>query len=203
MKEATMPLSKEDFLAILTPERRQFIYECVSGGLGDYANPAYYSPEARRDHTPSVRASIRNCHIVGRAKRVLPQHTDIRIATKNNRIFFIIADMVRLSFKKFDKDLRSRNYPTKQSRDFNAQKFDGFDVEPLTNVIAGYQTNVTETQFALFITCPDEQRNLWEVYLDGEEALTFLTTPEIPEPVKERVKVRPAIKTVSDEASNG
>lgn len=59
-----MELTEGEFLALLTPERRAFILDSVSNGVSDYDNPEFYGAEARRDHTRSVIAQIRNCHIV-------------------------------------------------------------------------------------------------------------------------------------------
>jgi hypothetical protein len=109
-----MPMSLEAFQEVLTAPRWSFMLDTVTGCLADYDDPAFYGPAARRDHTPSVRAAIRNAHMIGRAKRavVAAPQLGIRLHTKGNRVTFIIADKVRVSFKRLNKSLRPRNYPT-------------------------------------------------------------------------------------------
>lgn len=148
----------ETFLNIVTSEQRQFIANCINCGLADYNNPQFYSEEARRAHTPSTRAAIRNCHIIHHAKHALLERSDIRIKEKGNRVLFIIADKVCISFKKFDKNLRTRNYPTQQALAFEGQRLDIELPDKVTNVFAGYLPNQAETEFELFIACPLRQR---------------------------------------------
>lgn len=206
--------SVDDFKKLITPDHRRFIEDCIKGGLADYDNISYYSPEARRDHTQSVRAAIRNCHIVARAHRAIIDMPDLRVSMKGNRVLFIVADKVRLSFKKLDKNLRSHNYPTRQALDFLNQRSDstlfGSDTySEITNVVAGYKHNSTETEYELFITCPSDAYNNWEWKLSGEEEInSFLSsipsqeTVEITNKIhKKRVRVRS--KPIRKDTANG
>lgn len=193
-----MVMSRTEFENFLTPEHRRFIVDCIKRGLDDYDNPSYYAAEARRDHTPGVRAAIRNCHIIAHAQRALSDMSDLRVYNRNNRVLFVIADRVRVSFKRFDKDLRSRNYPTRQAVNYNKQTlFDADMPGEVTNIIAGYQHNGAETEYELYITCPIDKRNMWELQLSGNEILGLLSpevesnTDQLVEKVRQkRVRVR-------------
>ncbi len=176
-------ISKEEFQLMLTPERKKFILEAIRGGVEDYNNPAFYGAEARLDHIPRVRANLRNCHIVGRARRALTGRTDMRVINKRGRVLFIIADTCQVSFKKLDARLHSSNVPTQQSLAFNGQTFDtpplfGHDMPlALTNLIAGYRylNRDSESDYEIYITCPCDQDNYWVWKLSGAEISDFLT----------------------------
>jgi hypothetical protein len=201
-----MEMSEEEFLALLTPERKAFILESVSGGYGDYDNPKYYGAEARRDHTPAVVAQIRNCHIVARAQRALVGRSDIRVGTKGRRVLFIIADRARVSFKKLDRRLRPRNYPTRQARNFLRQNLPGLDqVRELTNIVAGYRPDELDTGFEVHVVCPKDERNVWEIKLSGAEVVDFFSTPATPPATapQPRVQIRPGAQKKRDLHGSG
>jgi hypothetical protein len=162
-----MILDREEFLDVVTPEQRQFITDCIKRGLADYDNPDLYGEAARRVHTPSIRATIRNCHIVSHAKRGLLERSDIKVREKRNRVLFIISDKICVSFKKFDDNLRTRNYPTQQALAFEGQTLHMDLPSEVTNIFAGYLFNQAETEYELFITCPVGKKNEWHLKLSG------------------------------------
>ena len=116
-EEERMVMSKAEFLGFLTPERKKLIIDCVKGGLADYGNPDYYPAISKVDHTPSVAAQIRNCHIVARARRACADHPEMVAILRRGRVLFTINDQVRVSFKKLDGKLRPHALPLRHHTD--------------------------------------------------------------------------------------
>lgn len=181
----SMALSKEEALAFLTPERKAFIWQCVRGGLDDYDKPDFYGSEARRDHSTSVRAMLRNCHIVGRAARMAVEasHLKIRVVNRRGRALFVIAGQVNLSFKKLNRKLRASKGHTRQALNFNAQQLPeqlvmDLDAKPVTNVIAGYRSDIADATFEIYLTCPDGDANKWDIKLSESEVRAFVADAE-------------------------
>ena len=213
-----MAMTRDEFARLLSPKQLKFVWDNIQSGLASYASSENYSDEARLDHTPSVRAAIRNAHIVGCAKRMLLEQPDlgIRLSTKGNRVLFYFNEKARLSFKKLDENRRPRNYPTHQALAFNAQfwpldlacpaegsQTDAGQLWPLsvvptmTNVVGGYVPNRAETEFEVVIVCPDGEGNAWEWSLNGAEIVELITMPDPAASVaaskimKRRVHIRP------------
>lgn len=205
-----MVMTREEFIATLTPDRARWVYETVQGGLADYANPENYSAAARLDHTKSIRATIRNGHMIGRGKRALVANPGlgIRHVRKGGRDLFYLADKARIALKLLDRNLRHHNYPTRQAGLFDGQRWpddaaevaaetalqqadDGSANAPIqamslwpqdlvpemTNVVAGYVANAAETDFEVYIICPDGAGNAWTLKLTGAEIIEFITAP--------------------------
>ena len=59
-----MAMTRDEFARLLTPTQLKFIWDSIQGGLASYSSSENYSAEARLDHTASIRAAIRNGHIV-------------------------------------------------------------------------------------------------------------------------------------------
>lgn len=178
-----MVMTKEGFLNFLTPERKRLMIDCVKGGLADYNNPAYYGIQARIDHTPSVVAAIRNCHIVARARLASAESPDMAVSCRRGRVLFTIADLVRVSFKKLNGRLRPRNIPTRQNRAFLGQRLDpqppltGLeDVPFMTNVVAGYVQDPADMRLHVHVICPLDESNYWDLELAGAEVDDFFAT---------------------------
>lgn len=208
-RPVVMAMSKEEFLCLITPDIRDFVVDCVRGGIADYDDPQNYGPAARRDHTKSVRAQIRNTHIQARAARGLVEHPDIgvRAAIRHQRVLFIVRDKARISFKKLDSRLRPRNYPTRQALAYLGQRLPNFDVpDEATNLVVGYVPNAAETDFEVFVTCPQDEDNEWQLRLSGSNVVQFLdpAASGVDErslalvPRKRRVSVRPDVVEKSD-----
>lgn len=146
----------------------------IRDGLAMYDDPTNYHPRIRLDHNRRTRAACRNTHIIACATRAGVGVAGVRISTKGSRTLFVYRDQVCVSFKLLDGRLRSRNYPTKQARDFSMQRFPNLDLPPqVTAVVAGYVPDASETSFELFVTCPMGTRNLWEMRFVGPDALEF------------------------------
>ena len=215
-----MAMKRDEFARLLTPTQLQFIWDSIQGGLASYSSSENYSAEARLDHTASIRAAIRNGHIVGCAKRMLLEQPNIgiRLSTKGNRVLFYFNEKARLSFKKLDENRRHRNYPTRQALAFDAQlwpidlalSIEGsyagngqlwpLSMVPLmTNVVGGYVPNRAETDFEVVIICPDGEGNAWEWSLNGAEIIELIRMPDPSTSVaanritKRRVQIRPGV----------
>lgn len=195
-----MTMSNEDILAVVTPERRAMIWQWISEGFRDYYDDDYYSPAARRDHSKSARAMNINSHIVGRARRGIVDMLGMRVSIRGGRVLIVIEDKLRLSFKKLNRNLRSRNYPTKQALAFVGQRLavNNEDMVPeigpvqgvlltelppeMTNLIAGYRPNELETACEVFIVRPSADGNKMQMRLVEAEMAETLTATET-EPV--------------------
>ena len=191
-------MTADEFSGFLTRQQKDFILEVVFGGLADYASSENYSSSAKLDHGPAVRAAIRNSHIVARAGRAIMAQPDlgIRFEFRRGQPLFIVNDQVRIKFKKFDRALLSRNYPTRQAIAFLDQRFPDFEAPEVENMVVGYRANSAETDFEVFVTKPSGPRvNEWHLKLSGGEMLeliaAFPATPLAPTSgAASRVKVR-------------
>jgi hypothetical protein len=190
----------------LTRSVLDFIWECINGGLSDYANAEFYSDAARRDHTPSVRSSIRNCHIVKRAQRAALETEDIKAHVKRSRVVFVVDGMVQIWFKKFTKGLRVRYIPTQQALDFVWQQpqrqptlWPEGELPPSKiNLIAGYLSDPVEAEFEVWLTYPKGNANIWTLKLSGADIAELSPgLPHVPDSASpgkpaRRVQVRPS-----------
>ncbi|MFL5624338.1 MAG: hypothetical protein ACJ788_01945 [Ktedonobacteraceae bacterium] len=173
-----MLISKVEFDKVFTAEHKRIILECFIGGLGDYNNPKYYSDEARRDHTKSARALLRNCHIIARMNRALMERHDIRAINKRGRVLFIFNDKLQFSIKKFDGHLRTSSIPTRQASAFKAQLPLDLDMPAeLANIFTGYKYDLAETNYEIYVTCPDNEQNYWVWKISGAEIKDFFSNP--------------------------
>jgi hypothetical protein len=173
-----MLISKKEFDKIFTADHKRLLLECINGGLADYNNPRYYSAEARRDHTPSARALNRHCHIVARMNRALIERHDIRAINKRGRVVFIFNDKLQFSIKKFDSRLRTSNVPTRQATAFKAQLPLDLDMPAeLANIFTGYKYDISETDYEVYVTCPDDEQNYWIWKVSGAEIKDFFSNP--------------------------
>jgi hypothetical protein len=204
---------EEEIRQFLTPERRAFILDCIRQGLADYADDENYSTAARVVHSLSVRAHIRNAHIVDRATRWIAEQPDLNLKIKKlkGRYFFVIGDRLWLSFKKLDEKRRVRGIPTRQAQNFMQQRLQqnlwpAEDMPAATNVFAGYIPFDAETRFEVWLACPDGKVNAWELQLSGAEIVDLFpaktpeaTTEQVDEPTRRRVRIR---REASEEASD-
>jgi hypothetical protein len=184
-----MAMSREEFIALLSPAQLAFFSSAIKGGLALYADPNNYSPRALIDHSKAVRAQIRNTHIVNEARRLIAADPTLSIIEREirRRVLFLVNARAYVSFKRLDDALRGHNYPTAQARRFNRQLWpttEGLEVADngdaagntllrpslwapsvlpdMINIWAGYKPDRTETQFGYYIVCPDGDTNAWE-----------------------------------------
>lgn len=192
--------TREQVQAILTKAHVAWITKVHTEGLADDES---YDPGLRRKHHPILRAGIRNCHIVDRARLAAEEMPDIRVCIRRGRLLFIIGEQLCVSFKKLDRRLRSRNIPTRQARGFTAQQPRLLSLPPeLTNLIAGYQLDGSETKFELWVTCPDGGQHVWEWPIAGFGVLEITPMPAATEETgrkrASRVNVRDGVERKRD-----
>lgn len=171
-------IPQDTFEQVFPFECRRFILDWIRLGLGDYEDPFYYGPDARYDHTSSVRAQIRNCHIVARACCALIDRLDIRVMNKRGRILFLFNDKYLVSMKKFDGRLRTANVPTQQALNFQGQQQLDLEMPPqVLHIFAGYKYDLAEAHYEVYITCPNDQLNHWVWKISGAEIHDFFAKP--------------------------
>ncbi|MFZ5635613.1 MAG: hypothetical protein ACOY82_03400 [Pseudomonadota bacterium] len=124
-------------------------------------------PEFRSKMTPTARAAVVHDLVIDNAARVFA--STARIFDKSGLKLFVFGDIC-LRFKKHDRDLASRNQPTKQVKDFMGQRaLDG--VPAVYNLEAGYVLDPTETEIeSTNLVCPKGHMNrpYWSVELHDE-----------------------------------
>ncbi len=171
-----MGMSEEDFKQFLSSEDHQFMLESVRYGLAMYRNPAHYSAEAMRDHNSRTRAEIRNCHIVGHAARYAMDHPHIQAKRARGRVLFTVRDQLCVSYKMLDKNRKVQSGSTRQAIMFKNQQ-PPLDVEwppEITTAFCGYRyLDVAQTEFDVYVVCPDGSENRWEYKLSGAEIQDF------------------------------
>lgn len=180
-------MTREQFAGFVSPSQLKLLHDGIRLGLADYADSRNYSNFARLSHTTSIRAQIRNGHMVYRVDLMARTHPDLGIMPKmvNRRRLFYINERARVSLKMLNQDHRHSNYPTSQATAFDAQLWPGDVLDaleetasakqislwpddtsamvPVTNIVAGYVPNdELETSFQILIICPDGAGNAWE-----------------------------------------
>lgn len=111
--------------------------------LGTYRG---YPPEVRIEHDRRAQASCIYCHMANEADRRLNGRGGVVPLEHRNLKLWAIEDVVTIRFKKMDEDGRTRNYPTKQAIDYDAQlPLPGLPLPPV-NLVVGYLLDPTETE---------------------------------------------------------
>lgn len=136
------------------------------------------------------------CRFVDLLEKKLFGDRNVRIKKHGRMVTFIIAQKLRLRFKKFDGNLRSGNVRTKQQFAMHYQlEIEGLD-NNLTDVKFGYSTDSVGRKITgIYITCPkDWKKNAWFIQLGDEQsdALPFVvaTPPELPLPATKLKKAK-------------
>jgi hypothetical protein len=211
-----MAMSQDEFIALLTPKQIGFFSAAIRGGLALYADPNLYNARVLVDHSKSVRAQIRNAHIISEARRLIATDPTLGVHEKviRHRRLFVVNSQAYVSFKRLDDALRGRNYRTAQTERFNRQLWPGtgagtLDLElavtgdivlcpslwkqsmlpDMINVWAGYKPDPTETLFDFYIVCPDGDTNAWEWQLSAAD-VAELAAAAHPSETKAARKIR-------------
>jgi hypothetical protein len=112
------------------------------GGLARYRE---YPPEFLIDHDGRAAANCIYAHMVALADAKLTDKTGVVFKNIRGLKVWILGERATIRFKKMDEDGRSRNYPTKQARDFDRQlPLPGLPYPPL-NLVVGYLADPTGT----------------------------------------------------------
>lgn len=122
-----------------------------------------YDPAVLIEHDVRAQATCTYTHMVAAADRRFLGRGNVRILDIRGLKLWLFEDAsVVVRFKKMDEDGRSRNYPTKQARDFDAQlELPGLPPRPV-RLTAGYLLDRTGTEFVRSqIARPDGREALW------------------------------------------
>lgn len=120
----------------------------------------------------------------------------VRKVQTGKMIKLIFNDRLSLRFKKFDRNLWSRNVRTNnQLRHYFQLQLDGV-AEEATEVTLGYVTDVTNTGLrGVYLTCPiGWNRNKWMIVLDEADSGALLFEPTESTPPATIVKPKVAVK---------
>jgi len=133
--------TQADAMAELDPFFDQLDLIC-RGGVARYRE---YPPELLIEHDSRTTANCIYSHMVTLAGAHLTDQPGIVHKVIRGLKVWIIGDRATIRFKRMDEDGRSRNYPTKQARDFDRQlPLPGFPLPPL-NLVVGYLPDPTGT----------------------------------------------------------
>lgn len=113
------------------------------GGLARYQE---YPADVRIEHDSRATAACIYTHMVTLADDMLTEKPGVVFKIIRGLKVWIIGDRATIRFKKMDEDGRTRNYPTKQARDFDRQlPLPGIPCPPL-NLVVGYLPNELGTE---------------------------------------------------------
>lgn len=163
-----MIVTRDEALRILAPYL-ETIRRCVRTGVDHYLTQV--PPEARAWYSARTRASIIHDAIVQSAYHEFSAIPGVQLENRRGYLEVIIDGRLRLRWKKLNAGLRPRNIPTQQTYEFMHQlQFDFPDAPPsLTNIIAGYRWNTTQTDIlGVYIVCPNGATNAWHIDVDAE-----------------------------------
>lgn len=108
------------------------------GGLSRYQQ---YPADVRVEHDGRAAAACIYTHMVALADELLSDKPGVVFKTIRGLKVWIIGEQATIRFKKMDEDGKTRNYPTKQAKDFDRQlPLPGIPSPPL-NLVVGYLPN--------------------------------------------------------------
>lgn len=134
--------TQEHAMSALDPFFDQIDAIC-RGGLAKYQE---YPAEFRIDHDARATANCIYAHMVAIADEHLTTAPGVVFKSIRGLKVWIIGETATVRFKKMDETGRTRNYPTKQIRDFDRQlPLPGIPLPPL-NLVVGYLPNALGTE---------------------------------------------------------
>lgn len=133
--------------------------------IGREAHSTYraYDPAVLIEHDVRAQATCTYTHMVAGADRRFLGREGVHILDiRGLKLWLFESANVVIRFKKMDEDGRSRNYPTKQAKAFDAQlELPGLPPKPV-RLTAGYYLDRTGTEFIRSqIARPDGCNALW------------------------------------------
>lgn len=182
-------LSQIDAERLLGPHH-DTLWNCVSEGWRRYQEdvaPLYSRP------SPSFRANAVHELIIDevRARFSDVPKTEILERSRLDRFLLHVDPDVLLQFKKLDADLRTKNYPTRRSRDFQAQ-VPLMELPNAHRLTVGYQLNSAATELtSVLVTYPLSSGSpRWWYELEAETGALLGTVEPL---VRTRVKPKPQL----------
>lgn len=158
---------------LIGSELAYLILESVLAGFEDYSK--HVSDESRAICSLATKASFINDHMLHHARRLMGKHPDVRFVLRNGRDHLLIKQRVEVKLKKLNHTRRPSNILTEAVWKYNNQLPLPFSpqlelpdfLNPITHLIAGYQTNRLKTGVeAVYIVCPLGEVNRWEWRID-------------------------------------
>ncbi len=137
-----MEWTMEDAMSALDPHFDVIDAICRTG-LATYRR---YPPEMLIEHSSRAAATCTYDHMVAQAERSLTGRDGVMFLDIRGLKVWVIDNKTVIRFKKMDEDGHSRNYPTKQAKDYDRQQqLPGLPFPPL-NLVAGYLMDATGTE---------------------------------------------------------
>lgn len=170
---------------LIGPELANLILESVLAGFKDYSENV--SDKSRTICSLATKASFINDHMIHHARRLMDGHPDVNFLPRNGRTHLFIKQQVEIKLKKLNSRRRSSNILTGAVWKYNNQlplpfspQLELLDfINPITHLIAGYQSNRLKTGVeAVYIVCPLSKVNKWEWRIDFVAPPQPVTKPE-------------------------
>jgi hypothetical protein len=119
-----------------------------------------YPPEFLMAHDGRTAANCIYSHMVEGANERLTDRPGVQHKVIRGLKVWIMGEVATIRFKKMDEDGRSRNYPTKQTRDYDRQlQLPGLPHPPL-NLVVGYLPDPTGTEVVRVQVARPSGRNI-------------------------------------------
>lgn len=122
-----------------------------------------YAPAVLIEHDARAQATCTYSHMAAGADKRFMDRGGVRlIELRGLKLWLFDRASIVIRFKKMDEDGRSRNYPTKQAKDFDAQlELPGLPPKPL-RLTVGYLLDKTGTEFVRTqVARPDGREAMW------------------------------------------
>ncbi len=144
------------------------MYRCVDEALNEY-HLGYAL--LRTVTTKRSNSSIRNDMIVNKLLAEFDGDPDVTFIYIHGRYLMLVGNFV-IRVKKLNKNLLSSNIQTQFVLDFVDQQYPSLPgMGSPTSLDLGYKfNNDVETNYGVFLRCPDDERNHWHIELFGGEA---------------------------------
>lgn len=153
-------------------------------------------PDLRKTCDLSIQAALVYNQFVERLQSGLSFDSDVHVDVHGRMVTVLIGGLIRLRFKKFDRDLRSGNVRTNRQREFYYQLLLPGMLDRMTDVTFGYCTSATATEITgVYITCPvGWRKNKWFIPIeDAASGGLTLYGPSTPAPDEMLPVVTPKI----------
>lgn len=175
-------ISKTDAVSLLEPLMAD-LRTCVREGFDAYQQRvAPYIPLAS---SRGVANGV-NEFVLQEVRNRIGVHRGAVIKEAHSRRRFLVyyKRSVTLQFKKLDKEMLPRNYPTETAKAFERQEDELFDCKPYPRLTVGYQLNAFSTEIAgVYLAHQIGKECIWWHCLDSDEGsveMPFPTPNELP-----------------------
>jgi hypothetical protein len=181
----------EDEARSVTGPYLALLRSCIEDGVRKVEDREKKDPDFFHVYPSGARATITFWQIVDVAEARFRELDGVSVSHNRGFLTILINDKIELRFKKLDKRMQSRNFPTRRQVVYQLQlRLVGMD-EP-TRATAGYQLNLDGTLKDVLVVCPRGNRIEWSfsIPVDGE---SIIAHPEvqIPPSDEDKPKVRP------------